>query len=83
MDIKTGLKLAGLGFKGIGNGVKKGGKELAVIAGKSMILAAAGALVTYATKENNTELNILATKKGAEGINDLEADIANIVNGLK
>lgn len=82
MNIKTGFKLAQIGAKGIGKGVKRGGKELAVIAGKSMVLAAAGAIITYATKENNIELNILARRKGEEGINDLEAEIADIVNEL-
>lgn len=82
MDIKTGFKLAEIGLKGIGKGVKRGGKELVVIAGKSMVLAAAGAVITYATKENNVELNILAQKRGKQGIDDLESEIADILNGL-
>lgn len=82
MDIKTGFKLAQIGAKGLGKGVKRGGKELAVIAGKSAVLAVAGALITYATKENNAELNILAARRSKQGIDELEAEIADIVNEL-
>ena len=50
MNIKTGMKLAAVGMKGLGKGIKRGGKELAVITGKAAVLAVAGALVTYASK---------------------------------
>lgn len=83
MNIKTGMKLAAVGMKGLGKGVTRGGKELAVISGKAAVLAVAGAIVTYATKENKAELNILAARRSKEGIDELEAEIADIVNELE
>lgn len=83
MNIKTGLKLAQVGMKGLGQGVQRGGKELAVIAGKAAVLAVAGAVITYVTKENNAELNILAAKRSKKGLEELEAELAEIVDELE
>lgn len=83
MNIKTGFKLAQVGVKGLGKGVARGGKELAVIAGKAAVLAVAGAVITYATRENDTELKLLAARRSKTGIDELESEIADIVNELE
>ena len=83
MDIKTGFKLAEIGAKGLGKGIARGGKELAVIAGKAAVLAVAGAVITYATRKNDTELALLAARRSEAGIDELESEIADIVNELE
>lgn len=83
MNLKTGMKLAQVGMKGLGKDIARGGKELAVIAGKAAVLAVAGAVITYATKENNAELNILAVRRSKKGFEELEEELASIVDELE
>lgn len=83
MNIGQGLKVAQIGVKGLGKGLKRGGTELALLAGKGIVIGLGTTLLGYLAKENQTEVNILATKNAKEGFMEMQEDLNDILKTMK
>ena len=83
MNIGQGLNVVKIGMKGLGKGVKRGGTELAVLAGKGVLIGLGTTILGYLAKENQTEVNILATKNAKEGFMEMQEDLDEIFNAMK